>query len=41
MKIVKIVDTEVPDPELLDKYEEIYRTFKKIYPATKDIFSLL
>ncbi len=40
-KIVKIVDTEVPDPELVDKYEERYRTFKKIYPATKDIFSLL
>ena len=38
-KIVKVVDTIEPDPELAAKYEEKYRKFAKIYPAMKDIFS--
>ena len=39
--IVKVIDTEIPDKELVKKYDERYRTFKKIYPACRDIFSLL
>ena len=38
-KIVKVVDTIEPDPELAAKYEEKYRKFAKIYPTVKDLFS--
>ncbi|MBQ6637038.1 MAG: xylulokinase, partial [Lachnospiraceae bacterium] len=34
-KIVKVLDTEKPDPELVARYEEKYRQFKTIYPACK------
>lgn len=37
-KIVKVVDTVVPEPELAEKYEERYQKFKKIYPAVKGLF---
>ena len=37
-KIVKVVDTVVPKPELAEKYEERYQKFKKIYPAVKGLF---
>ncbi len=37
-KIVKIVDTIEPDPELVKKYEERYAQFKEIYPACKELF---
>lgn len=37
-KIVKVVDTVEPDPELVEKYEERYQKFRKIYPAVKGIF---
>ena len=37
-KIVKIVDTVEPDPELVAKYEERYQQFKQIYPACKELF---
>ncbi len=37
-KLVKIVDTVEPEPELVAKYEERYQKFVKIYPALKDIF---
>lgn len=37
-KIVKIVDTVEPEPELVAKYEEQYQRFKKLYPAVKDWF---
>lgn len=37
-KLVKIVDTVEPEPELVDKYEEKYQKFKDIYPALKDVF---
>ncbi len=37
-KIVKVVDTVVPEPELMEKYEERYQKFKKIYPAVKGLF---
>ncbi len=37
-KIVKVVDTVDPDPELAAKYEESYQKFVKIYPAVRDLF---
>ena len=37
-KIVKIVGTVEPEPELVAKYEERYQQFKKIYPACKPVF---
>ena len=38
-KIVKVVDTVEPDPEIAAKYEEKYQKFAKIYPTVKDLFS--
>ncbi|MCC8151080.1 MAG: xylulokinase [Lachnospiraceae bacterium] len=38
-KIVKVVDTVDPDPEIAAKYEEKYQKFVKIYPTVKDLFS--
>lgn len=38
-KIVKIVDTIEPEPELAAKYEEKYQKFAKIYPTVKELFS--
>ena len=37
-KLVKVVDTVVPEPELVAKYEERYQKFKKIYPTVKLLF---
>ena len=37
-KIVKIVDTVEPEPELVAKYEEGYQQFKQIYPTVKALF---
>ena len=37
-KLVKIIDTIEPEPELAAKYEEKYRKFAKIYPAVKELF---
>ena len=37
-KIVKIVDTVEPEPELVAKYEERYQQFKQIYPTVKALF---
>lgn len=37
-KVVKVVDTVEPEPELVAKYEERYQKFKKIYPAVKELF---
>ena len=39
--IVKTAGTEVPDPELVAKYEEKYQQFKKLYPALKDVFAVI
>lgn len=36
--LVEIVDTVEPTPELVEKYEERYQEFKKIYPALRDVF---
>lgn len=40
-KIVKVVDTIVPDPELAAKYEARYRRFREIYPACRIIYEKL
>ena len=37
-KMVKVVDTVEPDPELVAKYEERYQKFRKIYPTVKGLF---
>jgi len=37
-KIVKVVDTIEPEPELVEKYEKKYQQFKKIYPVVKELF---
>lgn len=37
-RIVEIVDTVEPEPELAAKYEERYRRFARIYPAMKELF---
>ena len=37
-KIVKVIDTVEPEPELAAKYEERYQKFRKIYPACRDLF---
>ncbi|MBQ8327932.1 MAG: xylulokinase [Lachnospiraceae bacterium] len=37
-KLVKVVDTVEPTPELVEKYEARYQQFKMIYPALKDFF---
>ena len=39
-KIVKIVDTIEPEPELVAKYEEKYQIFKQIYPTVKCLYEL-
>ena len=37
-KVVKVIDTIEPEPELVQKYEERYQEFRKIYPAVKELF---
>lgn len=37
-KLVKVVDTVEPEPKLVEKYEERYQKFRKIYPAVKEVF---
>ncbi len=37
-KIVKVVDTEEPDSELVAKYEARYQQFREIYPACRELF---
>ena len=37
-KLVKVVGTETHDPALVDKYEERYAKFKKLYPTVKVLF---
>ena len=39
--IVKVLDVEKPDPELVEKYEKKYQQFKTIYPACKPIFDII
>ena len=40
-RLVKVVDTVEPEPELTAKYEARYQKFKKIYPAVKGLFAEL
>jgi xylulokinase len=37
-KLVNVVDTIEPDPELVARYEARYQQFRKIYPALKPLF---
>lgn len=37
-KLVKVTATEEPDPALVEKYEERYQKFRKLYPALKEVF---
>lgn len=40
-KVVKIIDTVEPDPELVAKYEARYQQFKEIYPTCKELFDVI
>ncbi|MCM1103671.1 MAG: xylulokinase [Clostridium sp.] len=40
-RLVKVVDTVEPEPELVAKYEARYQKFKQIYPACKELFAAL
>ena len=40
-KLVKVIETVDPDPELAAKYEERYQQFKEIYPACKPLFEII
>lgn len=40
-KLVKVIDTVEPEPELVAKYEERYQKFRKIYPTVKGLFQEL
>ena len=37
-KLVKVVETVSPDPELVAKYEERYQFFKRLYPAILPLY---
>ena len=39
--LASVADTMEPDPVLAAKYEARYQTFRKIYPACKDLFPIL
>ncbi len=36
--IVRVVGTVEPEPELVKKYDEKYQTYRKLYPAVKELF---
>ncbi|MCI6019807.1 MAG: xylulokinase [Clostridiales bacterium] len=40
-KLVKVVDTVEPCPELVEKYEKQYRKFARIYPTVKELFPVI
>ncbi|HKM33747.1 MAG TPA: xylulokinase [Lachnospiraceae bacterium] len=40
-KLVKVVDTVEPDPEIAAKYEARYNQFKAIYPALKPVYEII
>ncbi|MCR5212915.1 MAG: xylulokinase [Eubacterium sp.] len=37
-KLVKVVEKVEPNPELVARYEEKYKTFKTLYPMIKDLY---
>ena len=40
-KLIRVKETIQPDPELAARYEEKYQTYRKLYPALKEIFPKL
>lgn len=40
-KLVKVTETIEPEKELVEKYEERYNKFKKIYPTVKNLYDEL
>ncbi len=40
-KIVKVIGTVKPDPELAKKYDDRYAKFKEIYPTVKSLYDTL
>ena len=40
-KLVHVVDTVEPEPEIAARYEERYAQFKEIYPALKPVFKII
>lgn len=40
-KLVKVVQTVEPEPELVEKYERRYQKFRLLYPALKETFQKL
>lgn len=40
-KLVRVIDTVEPEPELAAKYEERYQQFRQIYPACKPLFDII
>ncbi len=40
-KLVRIIDTVEPEPELVAKYEARYAQFKEIYPTCKPLFEII
>ena len=40
-RIVKVVETVEPDPELVAKYEDRYQKFRQIYPACRPLFEII
>lgn len=37
-KLIRVVDEITPEPELVAKYEEKYKVFRKLYPAFSTVF---
>lgn len=40
-KMVRVVDTVEPDPDLVARYEERYARFQAIYPACRPVFDII
>ncbi len=40
-KMIKVIDTVQPEEELVNKYEEKYKKFAKIYPTVKNLYDEL
>jgi xylulokinase len=40
-RLIRVVETTEQDPELVEKYEQRYRTFTALYPALKPVFKKL
>lgn len=40
-KLIQVVDTVEPEPELAAAYDEKYQTFVKLYPQMKELFQVL